>query len=535
MLSVEEAVAKAIKHVRDQQCLDDIFRPPFLKVPHECSYLEDEAFRNSICKDAEKFLLKKKISHLKKPEKFNIPKSRYAYRHASLIDVADLIKYTALTLTMADTIEASRIPKSKTAVFSYRYNKIGPIFSKKNTIDKFRSTSSSLSASKNYNVKVEADISNFYDRLNLHRLESVLAQIGCESKLVQLLNDFLLTWAGRNSFGLPVGCDASRLLAEAALINVDNGLQTEGIRFVRYVDDIRMFASSYAEAHSQLNCLVTLLDREGLFLNTLKTKILPINGKGQAPDEGEVPANAAVAEGFQKIDITEKIPAFVATGGKYPKISKVYKKPGVEAVKDLQAVDLDEILNVILNNEVTESTLRNFVKAYIYKFDKNIPLIFEAIHRYIHMCAYVVDALLAESDRFSPKERKELAEAFSKFYFDHKKSEYYDLMIVRLLSSKEFAVKDFFLKAISKMPVTVNPVYLQQFVLMGSESFERPEILKLQELYSSQHVFVRRAIFHVYVDSASILPAEKKAWAKMLSKSETDDFVKRRAAQVGYN
>ena len=70
---------------------------------------------------------------------------------------------------------------------------------------------------------VECDISNFYDRLNIHRVESILRSSDkIDEDIIGLINEILLFWANRDSYGLPVGSNASRILAEAALIEVDN-------------------------------------------------------------------------------------------------------------------------------------------------------------------------------------------------------------------------------------------------------------------------------------------------------------------------
>ncbi|WP_347162197.1 RNA-directed DNA polymerase, partial [Peptostreptococcus anaerobius] len=84
-------------------------------------------------------------------------------------------------------------------------------------------------------------------------------------------------WANRDSYGLPVGSNASRILAEVALIDVDNYLLSKGINFCRFVDDYRIFAKNAFEAHSNLALLTLKLSKEGMFLNTQKTKVKDIS------------------------------------------------------------------------------------------------------------------------------------------------------------------------------------------------------------------------------------------------------------------
>ena len=165
------------------------------------------------------------------------------------------------------------IDKSKNRVFSYRLGSYDEkIFDRKYSFTSFKEVVSDKSKYKKNKVIVECDISNFYDRINIHRIESIL-----NSNQNKLINSLLLFWANRDSYGLPVGSNASRILAEVALIEVDNYLVSKGVDFCRFVDDYRIFAKNAAEAHNSLALLIHRLSKEGLFLNTQKTKIRNIS------------------------------------------------------------------------------------------------------------------------------------------------------------------------------------------------------------------------------------------------------------------
>ncbi|MDH5573758.1 MAG: RNA-directed DNA polymerase, partial [Gammaproteobacteria bacterium] len=80
---------------------------------------------------------------------------------------------------------------------------------------------------------------------------------------------------GKNSYGIPVGPYASRVLAEALLIDVDAYLHSNKINFVRWVDDYNIFCKSEYEAQSTLFKLGEwLYAQHGLTLQSAKTKIL---------------------------------------------------------------------------------------------------------------------------------------------------------------------------------------------------------------------------------------------------------------------
>lgn len=112
-------------------------------------------------------------------------------------------------------------------------------------------------------------------------------------KVVSQINELLLFWSNRDSYGLPVGSNASRILSEASLIEVDNYLISQKIDFCRFVDDYRIFAKDSATAHHWLSLLVDRLSKEGLFINTSKTEIKDVS---ELKDEEDLTATILASE-----------------------------------------------------------------------------------------------------------------------------------------------------------------------------------------------------------------------------------------------
>jgi hypothetical protein len=76
------------------------------------------------------------------------------------------------------------------------------------------------------------------------------------------------------SYGLPIGGNASRILAEILLNSMDQMMTGKKIKFCRFVDDYIVFASSKEDAYRKLNwCAEFLLRNEGLSLQKSKTQI----------------------------------------------------------------------------------------------------------------------------------------------------------------------------------------------------------------------------------------------------------------------
>jgi hypothetical protein len=273
-MKLENAVELAVNNVYTQG-VDDILPRPF-----ELDYLADKVFKRKVCNHVVSAIKGNSIESLSVVplKKILLPKkSIVSFRRCAIIDPIDCIKYLSLAILVAEIIEKKRPPVHRKIVFSYRYKPShGYIFSRAMTFFHFRKEANRLSALRKHLVKVNCDIANFYDRINLHRLENVLHSVGCDNWLVGLLNNLLLFWSERDSYGLPVGSNASRILAEAVLIGIDNYLITNKVRFVRFVDDYVLFAKNAELANYWIELLITRLSVDGLSLNTEKTKIADI-------------------------------------------------------------------------------------------------------------------------------------------------------------------------------------------------------------------------------------------------------------------
>lgn len=243
-------------------------------------------------------------------------------------------------MLIANKIEKKRV--SDKIAFSYRYkpDKKGRLFNKNYNYSSFKSEYKKISSMKKYKIIVECDISNFYDRLNLHRLNSTLLSIDdIDIKISQVLDELLLFWANRDSYGLPVGSNASRILAEAFLIEIDNYLFSNNIRFCRFVDDYRFFASDVGEANKILSIFVEVLNKHGLSINANKTKMRDIKDYHNDPSKKKVVNKSGIAE------IIRGYSGIVPT--KFRKLSK-------SEIEKLKNEDEDEIIEKLKYDSIIE-------------------------------------------------------------------------------------------------------------------------------------------------------------------------------------
>lgn len=206
------------------------------------------------------------------------PKAKYGFRTITQLDPLDFIIYSALVYEISSELENRRVPIADQIVFSYRVstNREGQLFDPnvgyRNYLGRCREK---VSGESSCSYVAVTDISDFYSRIYHHRLENALRAATTSSNHISALMRLLSGWNGTESFGIPVGCAPSRILAEIALSDVDEAMRANGIDYIRFNDDYRIFAESETEAYQHLTFLaLTLASNHGLSLQQQKTNVL---------------------------------------------------------------------------------------------------------------------------------------------------------------------------------------------------------------------------------------------------------------------
>lgn len=219
-----------------------------------------------------------------KPLKVFAPKNRANVRLLHMLHPQDLIIYTALVLIAKPDIEVNRIPIKEKRVFSYRgdVSKIQELYGSRGSYESYRQQLRTMASKPRVRYVAVADIADFYPRIYQHRLENVIESVATSLRVRDvarvLVKKLIGNLMGRDSYGIPVGPYASRVLAEALLIDVDASLQSQSIEFVRWVDDFSIFCRTEYAAQSVLFALGEwLFTKHGLTLQSAKTNILTID------------------------------------------------------------------------------------------------------------------------------------------------------------------------------------------------------------------------------------------------------------------
>lgn len=182
--------------------------------------------------------------------------------------------YNGLAISIAEHLEARRDPRTH----SYRFLPEGGsrLFDPQRSWRAFKQATveqaeiAGLGA-----VVVQTDISSFYEHISHHHIENFATDFDGDGRVVgKQLNALLNKFSAGRSFGLPVGGQGSRVLAELFLKYVDDAMTAAAINWHRYVDDYILIAPNSAAAYRALGTLAQALLNYGLTLNKSKTVFL---------------------------------------------------------------------------------------------------------------------------------------------------------------------------------------------------------------------------------------------------------------------
>jgi len=198
------------------------------------------------------------------------------FRWATQIDPLWNLYFLSLVIDLGSSIEKARLPTASEVVYSYRFNSdhnSSDLFDKSYGWRTFNERAMYLS--ERYSHVISCDISEFYPRLNHHRLDNAIRQLDAQGQSGKKIMKLLSNFSGTYSFGLPVGGPASRILSELTLNQIDRLLHQRKIPFCRFADDFYLFSDGESDAFTSLLYLSEILHRnQGLQLQKSKTRIM---------------------------------------------------------------------------------------------------------------------------------------------------------------------------------------------------------------------------------------------------------------------
>ena len=233
------------------------------------------------------------------------PKSKYGFRVVHQQQLLDVVLFTAAVIEVAEDLQKNRTPKGGYGSFSYHFNPKGKssLFSKKGTYRDWLKKQQLFHKKQKFAEVIFADIADFYQRIYLHRIENCL-DVGTGKKgPAKFITKNIKAIRSRQSYGIPIGGSASRIIAEAVLADSDAALLSEKYKFSRFVDDYRIFMKKPGKAYQALSFLAEQLYlSDGLTLNGQKIKVVSGDDYSKYLEE-ELPEKAekAQAQAFETL------------------------------------------------------------------------------------------------------------------------------------------------------------------------------------------------------------------------------------------
>jgi retron-type reverse transcriptase len=220
--------------------------------------------------------------------KIFLPKPSGVLRPMTLLTVNDQVVYQACVNVVADKLKPVTKQRYRKRVFNHLYAGKSSIFFHLKWQDSYRMYSDNVRDSYNagYRWVANFDLTSFYDSIDHNVLRYFLSEIKIESELTDYLMLCLKTWTSStwnnrkniiyHEHGIPQGPLSSGMLSEVVLKHIDEGgesLKSRRTRYIRYVDDIKIFAKKENHLRQKLIALDLSSKEVGLFPQTSKINI----------------------------------------------------------------------------------------------------------------------------------------------------------------------------------------------------------------------------------------------------------------------
>lgn len=205
-------------------------------------------------------------------ERLLVPSGPHGFRITTKIHPFWNLYLNGLGLAIAEANEGQRSARAH----SYRLAPQGPgLFDRTRSWRAYKlATLDEPDLREEHAVVIQTDVASFYEHIYHHRLENVVKDLAPRSSLAMQIDRILSKLAAGRSFGLPVGGQCARILAEVMMTPIDRSLTDAGLIWHRYVDDYTLICRSQQDAYKALSELSHALADYGLSLNRSKTTIL---------------------------------------------------------------------------------------------------------------------------------------------------------------------------------------------------------------------------------------------------------------------
>ena len=286
---------KLLNQVRSRETIRRAFQYALSDRLHNDSYFDH--FEIEYVQKFQDKIIEELLQELKKADQFSprpsyayyLPKTDLCYRRMIYIPFKDLVVRYAFVIVLAKHLDKSLSPQC------FANRRAEGERAKKYLLDDYYKVSLvnfrqwQKECATKYSVLIRTDISSFYDSISHQYLIKTLAEqlsIKPETAFFRLLAKLLclevISYSHKTKTvqapktlhqGLTIGNNLEGFLANLYLKDIDDAMQSAGIEFGRFNDDMRIFAENPELSRLYLLILQEQLLTKGLNLNSSKTKI----------------------------------------------------------------------------------------------------------------------------------------------------------------------------------------------------------------------------------------------------------------------
>jgi hypothetical protein len=445
------------------------------------------------------------------PRRLMVPKSEFGFRAVCQLDPIDSILFAALVREIGSKIEHKRSPPSDETIYSYRFDPSasGRLYAANTGWERFWKTSSSHCD--NFQCVLITDISDFYNQIYHHTIENQLDECGISKGYWHALKNLLANVTEGVSRGVPIGPHPSHLVAEMAMIPVDDFLRSTGITFCRYVDDIHLFCKNNRVARSTLFKVADYLDKsQKIQLNRQKTDILDTKEFKPTCESNSIdkPINNLELEVLRTVRSHTKSPYERVRIIKLSTLDLAkLSRPNIESVLK-EYLDADEVDYIRLRwfiRRLAQVGVPGGVNLIVKRFDEFLPAIAE-VGKYFESAAPNFDG-----------KWNDIGEDFIKLYDSDliQASEYLQVVILSLFSR----IKDLnHVDSLTKLYDASSPMCQRKIILAAAMAKASAWLSTHKGAYKNADPWGKRAILY----SLRALPKDAKDFWLMSVRKRVD-------------
>ena len=327
------------------------------------------------------------------------------------LDPLDALLYTALVYEICERVENYRIPASQEIACSYRITPDvnGSLFDTNGEgWQQYTRRTHELCKKYRTGVVITCDFVDFYNQIYTHRIRNLIGEAGGRAyeQHGKIIERFLLALNTQTSRGVPVGPAPSIILAELIMADVDKKILNQTRDFVRWVDDIRVFVKSRAEAETMLHDLTDFVHgNHRLVFSGEKTRIISVRRFNELFEDDEAKENERIKAKAQELalekyyeELTENLGPYddpdeafdqdefqeilekIAKTGKFDILSKVYAEL-LEAELEKPFPELALLRRIFRN--ASRYRIRSILPIALNGFETLVPVVREFV-LYLH-------------------------------------------------------------------------------------------------------------------------------------------------------